>query len=124
MIWLGPPFYLAVESPASGTGGFGTAEVITGAVLALAAIISALTPVVLARRRAAKEAVTDAAKLAARSGDLTLASWQTLNGALQEEIRRLQAVTEKMQARIDQLEDEIDQLRQVLRDHDGPPGHA
>jgi peptidoglycan hydrolase CwlO-like protein len=123
MIWLGPPFYLAVEPPASGTGGIGTAEVITGAVLALAAIISALTPVVLARRRAAKEAVTDAAKLAARSGDLTLASWQTLNGALQEEIRRLQAVTEKMQARIDQLETEIDQLRHIIREQNGT-GHA
>lgn len=123
MIWPGPPFYLAAGPP-SGGGGIGTAEVITGAVLALAAIISALTPVILARRRAAKDAVTDAAKLAARSGDLTLAGWQALNGALQEEIKRLQGVTEKMQSRIDQLEHEIDQLRQVLREHNGSAGHA
>jgi peptidoglycan hydrolase CwlO-like protein len=114
---------LAEATPAS-SGGIGTAEVITGAVLALAAIISALTPVFLARRRAAKEAVTDAAKLAARSGDLTLAGWQALNGALQEEIKRLQGVTEKMQSRIDQLEHEIDQLRQILRQQDGTAGHA
>jgi peptidoglycan hydrolase CwlO-like protein len=125
VIWLGPPFYLAVDpsSPGGGSGGIGTAEVITGGVLALAAIISALTPVVLARRRARREELTDAAKLAARSGDLTLAGWQALNGALQEEIKRLQGVTEKMQSRIDQLETEIDQLRHVMRDHDGI-GHA
>jgi peptidoglycan hydrolase CwlO-like protein len=109
---------LAAAVPASG-GGIGAAEAITGAVLALAAIISALTPVIMARRRAAKEAVTDAAKLAARSGDLTLAGWQALNGALQEEIKRLQGVTEKMQARIDTLETEIDQLRQAMRSQDG-----
>jgi len=99
----------------SGSGGIGTAEVITGAALALATIVSALTPIVMARRKAAKDAITNAAKLAARSGDLTLAGWQALNGALQEEIKRLQGVTEKMQARIDALEDEIDQLRQAMR---------
>lgn len=110
------------EAVTSG-GGIGTAEVVTGAVLAIAAIVSALTPVVLARRKSAKDAIADAAKLADKSGELTLAGWQALNGALQEEIRRLQGVTEKMQARIDHLETEVDQLRLAMRQQNGT-GHA
>ena len=94
----------------------------TEVALALAAIVSAATPVVLARRKARKKEITDAAALASKSGDLTLAGWTALNAALQDEIRRLQGVTEKMQARIDVLEAEIDQLRQVIRQQNS--GHA
>jgi peptidoglycan hydrolase CwlO-like protein len=115
---------IGLAAGATAGGGIGTAEVITGAALALAAIVSALTPIVMARRKAAKDAMTDAAKLAARSGDLTLAGWQALNGALQEEIKRLQGVTEKMQARIDVLEAEIDQLRQAMRRQEDGSGRA
>lgn len=114
---------LAAAETTSGLG-VGPAEVVTGAALALAAIVSALTPIVMARRRAVKEAVSDAAKLAARSGDLTLAGWQALNGALQEEIKRLQGTTEKMQARIDLLEAEVDQLRLAMRQRQDSGGHA
>lgn len=113
---------LLAETAPSG-GGVNPVILATEIVLAIAAIVSAVTPIMLARRKARKEAEATAAKLAAKSGDLTLAGWQALNGALQEEIARLQGVQEKMQARIDQLEGEIDLLRQAMRDHNGS-GHA
>jgi len=91
-----------------------TVTIITGAVLALAAIVSSLTPLALARRRAQKEALAAVTASAVNSSDLTLAGWVALNGALQEEIRRLQGVTERMQKRIDQQENEITVLQHEI----------
>ena len=106
---------LADAAPASGLS---TVTIISGALLALAAIV-------LARRRAAKEALASTTALGARSSDLTLAGWTALNTALQEKIRRLQGVQERMQARIDALETEIEQLRKLatsLKPDPGAPG--
>jgi hypothetical protein len=90
-----------------------TVTLVTGSLLAFAAIVSSLTPIVLARRRAHKAALAAAAAAAVSSSDLTLAGWTALNAALQQEITRLQAVTERMQARIDLLEGEIAQLQKL-----------
>jgi hypothetical protein len=86
---------------------------VTGILLALAAIISSLTPIVIARRRSRKEALAVAAASAADSGSLTLAGWTALNAALQQEISRLQGLVVRMQARIDLLEGEITELQKV-----------
>lgn len=86
---------------------------ITGSLLAFAAIVSSLTPIVLARRRAQKESAATAARAATASSDLTLAGWTTLNAALQQEITRLQGVVERAQARADLLEGEITELRKL-----------
>lgn len=90
-----------------------TVTLITGILLAVAAIVSSLTPIVLARRRARRDALAASAASAVNSSDLTLAGWTSLNAALQQEITRLQAVTERMQARIDLLEDEISKLQKL-----------
>lgn len=112
---------LADAAPAS--GGVATVTLITGILLALAAIISSLTPIVLARRRTRKEAIAAAARAAASSSDLTLAGWTALNAALQQEITRLQGVTERMQARIDLLEGEIATLQKLATGlNRDPPG--
>jgi hypothetical protein len=92
-----------------------TVTLITGSLLAFAAIVSSLTPIVLARRRARKDALAAVAASAVSSSDLTLAGWTALNAALQQEINRLQGVTERMQARIDLLENEIAQLQKLAR---------
>lgn len=108
---------LAGAAPAA--GGTDTVTLVTGALLALAAIVSSLTPLLLARRRTRKEALAAAAAGAVSSSDLTLAGWTALNAALQQEIGRLQGVTERMQARIDLLEGEIAVLQKLaapLRD--------
>jgi TolA-binding protein len=90
--------------------------VITEIVGAAGVIASAVvTPLVMGRRRAAKEKLSAAVSTAVNSSDLTLAGWTALNGALQEEIRRLQGVQERMQHRIDQLEGEIESLQGLLR---------
>jgi hypothetical protein len=102
---------LADAAPAS--GGIATVTLITGILLALAAIISSLTPIFLARRRTRKEALAAAAASAVTSSDLTLAGWTQLNAALQQEIGRLQGVTERMQGRIDLLEAEIATLQKL-----------
>lgn len=86
---------------------------ITGVLLALAAIISSLTPVLLNRRQRRKEAAAATAAATVTSGDLTLAGWTALNAALQQEIGRLQGVTGRMQARIDLLEGEVADLQRV-----------
>jgi predicted RecB family endonuclease len=90
---------------------------VTGGLLALAAIVSSMTPIVLARRRSRKEAqaaaATAAVTAAVTSSDLTLAGWTTLNTALQKEITRLQGVQVRMQDRIDLLESEIDGLQKL-----------
>jgi hypothetical protein len=98
---------------AAASGGPDTVTLITGSLLALAAIVSSLTPIVLARRRARKEALAAASATAVNSSDLTLAGWTALNAALQQEIARLQKVTERMQERIDQLEAEIVELQRL-----------
>lgn len=90
-----------------------TVTLITGILLALAAIVSSLTPIALARRRARKDALAASAEAAVNSSDLTLAGWTSLNAALQQEISRLQGVTERMQARIDLLEGEIADLQKL-----------
>lgn len=90
-----------------------TVTLITGALLALAAIISALTPIVLARRRSRKAAAAAATAAAVTSSDLTLAGWTALNTALQQEISRLQGVQARMQDRIDLLETEIAGLQKL-----------
>jgi hypothetical protein len=105
---------LADAAPAA--GGTDTVTLVTGALLALAAIVSSLTPLLLARRRTRKEALAAAAAGAATSSDLTLAGWTQLNAALQQEIGRLQGVTERMQARIDLLEAEIGTLQKLALD--------
>jgi hypothetical protein len=102
---------LADAAPAS--GGVTTVTLITGILLAVAAIVSSLTPIVLARRKSRKEALAEAARAATTSSDLTLAGWTQLNAALQQEITRLQGVTERMQARIDLLEGEIGTLQKL-----------
>lgn len=105
---------LAEIVPAAAAGG-DAVTLVTGILLALAAIISSLTPIVLARRRTRREALASAAASAASSSDLTLAGWTALNSALQQEINRLQGVTERMQARIDLLEREITELQQLAQ---------
>jgi hypothetical protein len=90
-----------------------TVTLITGILLALAAIVSSLTPIVLARRRARKDAIAAASSTAANSSELTLAGWTALNTALQQEINRLQGVQERQQQRIDQLEAEIAALTKL-----------
>lgn len=98
---------------AAASGGPDTVTLITGILLALAAIVSSLTPIVLARRRARKEALAASAASAVNSSDLTLAGWTALNTALQQEIGRLQGVQERQQQRIDQLEAEIATLTKL-----------
>jgi hypothetical protein len=93
----------------------------TEIVLALAAVASALTPIVLARRKARREALKAAQASAVNSSDLTLAGWTALNAALQQEITRLQGVQERMQARIDLLESEIAALQKLVIEK-RPPG--
>lgn len=105
---------LADAAPAS--GGAVTVTLITGILLAVAAIISSLTPILLARRRTRKEALAKAAATAVSGSDLTLQAWTALNAALQQEINRLQGVTERMQARIDLLEGEIATLQKLALD--------
>jgi hypothetical protein len=90
-----------------------TVTLVTGSLLALAAVVSSLTPIVLARRKGRKDALAAATATAANNGDLTLAGWTALNAALQQEIQRLQGVTERMQARIDLLEGEIAELQRL-----------
>jgi hypothetical protein len=70
----------------------------------------------MARRKARREAIREAAARADRSGELTLAGWTELNKALQQEIARLQGVAERLQARIDLLEAEVGSLRQMALD--------
>lgn len=98
---------------AAASGGPDTVTLITGSLLALAAIVSSLTPIVLARRKARKEATAATAAAAVAGSDLTLAGWTTLNAALQQEIGRLQGVTQRMQDRIDLLEGEIAELQKL-----------
>lgn len=93
-----------------------TVTLVTGVLLALAAIVSSLTPIVLGRRRARREDLSEAARGAVSSSDLTLAGWTQLNQALQQEIGRLQGVTERMQARIDLLESELATLQKLALD--------
>lgn len=102
-----------LASAVSDSAGLNPVTLITGIVLALAAVVSSLTPIVIARRRARKEALTAASTSAVNSSDLTLAGWTTLNAALQQEIGRLQSVTERMQSRIDDLEAEIADLQKL-----------
>lgn len=97
---------------------------VTEIVLAAAAIASALTPILLARRKARKEALDKAAASAVSGSDLTLAGWTALNAALQQEISRLQGVTERMQARIDLLEGEIAKLTKLALGFQKEPPHA
>jgi hypothetical protein len=104
---------VSVLAGAAASGGPDTVTLVTGSLLAFAAIVSSLTPIVLARRRARKAALAAAAAAAVSSSDLTLAGWTTLNAALQQEIGRLQGVTERMQARIDLLEGEIADLQKL-----------
>src|ERR1022692_3321253 len=89
--------------------------IVTGAVVALSSAASALTPIVMARRRARQDAVKAIKSDAAEKADLTLASWTALNGALQTEISRLQAVVDRLQGRVDTAEGEIDSLRATIR---------
>jgi hypothetical protein len=100
-----------VTAVAAASSGPGAVTLVTGILLALAAIISSLTPVILNRRQRRKDALTAAAASTADSGSLTLAGWTALNAALQQEITRLQGVVERMQARADLLEAEITELR-------------
>jgi peptidoglycan hydrolase CwlO-like protein len=85
--------------------------VITGGLLAVAAIVSSATPIVLARRRASKDALAAARTDAVEKSDLTLTAWTELNRALQQEIARLQAVVDRCQARVEALEAEIYTIR-------------
>lgn len=100
------------EAAPSGSG-TSAVTLITGGLLAFAAVVSSLTPIFLARRRARKEAATAAAASAVSSTDLALSGWTTLNAALQAEINRLQGVTERMQARIDLLSTELESVRKL-----------
>ena len=104
---------MLAAAAAPGAGGLDATTLATGIVLALAAVVSALTPIFLARRKARRQAIVDAAAGAVNSSDLTLAGWTALNAALQQEITRLQGVTERMQARIDLLESEIIGLQKL-----------
>jgi hypothetical protein len=97
---------------------------ITGIVLALAAIVSSTTPIALARMRRRREALAASVASAVSSSDLTLAGWSTLNAALQQEISRLQGVTERMQSRIDLLEGEIGKLQKLALGLQQGPAHA
>jgi hypothetical protein len=92
----------------------------TEIVLAAAAVASALTPIILARRRARKEALKAAQASAVNSSELTLAGWTALNAALQQEITRLQSVQERMQQRIDLLEAEIAALQKLAIEKTAP----
>jgi peptidoglycan hydrolase CwlO-like protein len=108
---------------AAASGGTDSVTLITGVVLAIATVVSALTPIVLARRRARKQAIDEAVADAMHSSDLTLASWTALNAALQAEVTRLQGVIERMQSRIDMLEAEISTLQKIaLGLQKRPPG--
>lgn len=103
------------------------ATVITGVVLALAAIISAVTPFVLARRRARRDAMTALTADAENKGALTVASWTALNDALQREINRLQGIVDRQQARMDSFETEIEEQRVqilALKTNGRGPAHA
>jgi hypothetical protein len=104
---------LSVLAADAATGGLSNVTLVTGILLALAAVVSSLTPIVLARRKTRKEAAAATAAAAVNSSDLTLAGWTSLNAALQQEIGRLQGVTERMQKRIDLLEDEIAELQKL-----------
>lgn len=104
---------MTLIAAAGASGGADTVTLVTGVVLAVATIVSAMTPIFLARRRARRESLARAAESAVVSSDLTLAGWTSLNAALQKEITRLQAVTERMQARIDLLESEITTLQKL-----------
>lgn len=114
---------MSVLAGAAASSSPDTVTLITGSFLAFAAIVSSLFPIVAARRRARKDALAAAGASAVNSSDLTLAGWTALNAALQQEINRLQGVTERMQARIDLLENEIAQLQKlalgIQRDHPG-----
>ena len=107
---------------AAASGGPDTVTLITESLLALAAIGSMLTPIVLARRRARKDALAASAAAAVSSSDLTLSGWTTLNAALQQEITRLQGVQERMQARIDLLEAEMATLTKLALQKGTPDG--
>lgn len=109
---------------AAQSSGPDTITLLTGGLLALAAVVSSLTPIVLARRRARKDALAAATASAANSSDLTLAGWTALNAALQQEISRLQAVTERMQTRIDLLEAEIEKVQKLARSVGKEPSGA
>lgn len=99
-----------------------TITLITGSLLAFAAIVSALTPIFLARRRARKEAAAASAVSAVNNTDLALSGWTTLNAALQQEINRLQGVVDRMQVRIDLLSTELESLRKLaMGGGKGPP---
>lgn len=113
---------MSVLAAASASGGPDTVTLVTGSLLALAAIVSSLTPIVLARRKARKEAAAATTAAAVAGSDLTLAGWTTLNAALQQEIGRLQGVTERMQTRIDLLEGEIADLQKLALSLQRPPG--
>lgn len=104
---------MSVLAAASAPGTPDPVTLLTEVVLALAAVASAATPVVLGRRKARKDALALAATSAVQSSDLTLAGWTALNAALQTEIGRLQGVVERMQARIDSLEAEIADLQKL-----------
>ncbi|HEX3960920.1 MAG TPA: hypothetical protein VHZ03_30595 [Trebonia sp.] len=104
---------IAGLAEAAPSGGSGTVTLVTGGLLALAAVVSSLTPIFLARRRARKEADAKAAAAAVSSSDLALSGWTTLNAALQQEISRLQGVVDRMQARIDLLSTELESLRKL-----------
>jgi peptidoglycan hydrolase CwlO-like protein len=107
--------------PTASAGGVDPA-IFTSGVLAFAAIISSGTPIVMARRRKAQDKLVairnearSAEEYSSKRGDLTLASWTALNGALQSEIGRLQGVVDRMQARIDRAEAEIAALNATIR---------
>lgn len=102
-----------IAAAAAGSGLSDPVTLITACLLALAAVTSALTPIVLARRRSRKEAQAASAATTVTSSELALSGWSTLNAALQQEISRLQTVTERMQARIDLLEQEIVALQKL-----------
>ena len=114
---------MSVLAEAASSGGQSTAALITEGFLALAAVMSALTPIFIARRRARKEALAASAAAAVSSSDLALSGWSTLNAALQQEITRLQGGTERMQSRIDLLTTEIESLRELAAGMKAPP-HA
>lgn len=113
---------MSALAAATASGGRDTVTLITEILLALAAVVSSMTGVVLARRRSRKEAAAATAAAAAAGSDLTLAGWTTLNAALQQEIGRLQGVTERMQTRIDLLEGEIADLQKLALSLQRPPG--
>lgn len=99
----------------AGFGGTDAATLATAVAVAVAAIISSLTPIALARRRSRQDALRTARSDAGEASALTLASWTALNGALQTEIKRLQGVVDRCQARVDVLEAEIAALKSAAR---------